>query len=85
MAGGTSGFNMIQSSTDNRSIISQRVGMKNSPYASKTISLENRNPDNYSELINERFVRKEQNAQSNKFVLMFFGLLVLLSVSLFFI
>jgi hypothetical protein len=76
---------MIQSSTDNRSIISQRVEMKNSPYASKTISLENRNADNYSELINERFVRKEQNAQSNKFVLMFFGLLVLLSVSLFFI
>jgi hypothetical protein len=76
---------MIQSSTDNRSIMSQRVGMKDSPYASKTVPLDNRNPDNYSELINERFVRKEQHAQSNKFVLMFFGLLVLLSVSLFFI
>jgi|GEM_PF-2175386 hypothetical protein len=85
MAGGTTGFNIIQSSTDNRSIMSQRVGMEENPYAAKTPPLENRNPDNNTELINERFIRNEQHAQSNKFVLMFFGLLVLLSVSLFFI
>lgn len=85
MAGGTSGFNMIQSARDNASIISKRTGMSDNPYGLKTSPLESRNPDQYTELINERLERKEQHEQSNKFVLMFFGLLVLLSVSLFFI
>jgi hypothetical protein len=85
MAGGTSGFNMIQSGRDNASIISKRAGMSDNPYSLKTSPLESRNPDQYEELMKDRFERQEQHAQSNKFVLMFFGLLVLLSVSLFFI
>jgi hypothetical protein len=59
--------------------------MIDNPYVLKIPSIESRNPDQYEELIHDRFERKEQHAQSNKFVLIFFGLLVLLSVSLFFI
>ncbi|MFD2202443.1 hypothetical protein [Shivajiella indica] len=85
MAGGTSGFNMIQSTKDNRSIISKRMGMRDNPYGKNIPTIESRNSDQYDELINERFERKEQQYQSNKIVLMFFALLVLLSISLFFI
>ena len=76
---------MFQSAKDNRSLLSERNGMIDNPYGLKIPSIESRNPDQYEELINDRFERKEQHAQSNKFVLVFFGLLVLLSVSLFFI
>jgi hypothetical protein len=85
MAGGTSGFNMIQSAKDNRSLLSERSEMIDNSYVLKIPSIESRNPDQYEELIHDRFERKEQHAQSNKFGLIFFGLLVLLSVSLFFI
>lgn len=58
MAGGTSGFNMIQSGKDNRSIKPGRTGMADNPYATKGISLDSRNPKNYKTLIQHRFGRK---------------------------
>ncbi|UJP63338.1 hypothetical protein [Mongoliitalea daihaiensis] len=59
MAGGTSGFNMIQSFKDNRSIKSKRAPLKDNPYHDKA---GNRNekvdPAIYNALIDERHSRK---------------------------
>lgn len=85
MAGGTSGFKMIQSSKDNRSIRTRRSMMAENPYLSTSTSELNRNPEHYDEMINERFDRKEQYSQSNRLVLFVFSMMVVLAISLFFI
>lgn len=85
MAGGTSGFNMIQSSKDNRSIRTSRSMMADNPYLTPNSPILNRNPEHYDEMIAERFDRKEQYNQNNKLVLFIFGVMVVLAISLFFI
>jgi hypothetical protein len=49
---------MNQSLKDNKSLVKGRKKMADNPYFSKDISLENRNPSNYNELIEHRFWRK---------------------------
>ncbi|SNS73811.1 hypothetical protein SAMN06295967_12027 [Belliella buryatensis] len=80
MAGGTSGFTMIQSSKDNRSIRSGRTKMSESPYLLKHVKTLNSDPELYTELISERFDRK---AQSNQFSILIFIILGIL-ISTFF-
>ncbi|MFD2036898.1 hypothetical protein ACFSKL_18985 [Belliella marina] len=83
MAGGTSGLNMIQSSKDNRSILNVRSKMADSPYAKQHVGIENRNPELYSELIEERFDRKSQSHRMS--VIIHIVLTLLISVFFYFL
>ncbi|MGY6523638.1 MAG: hypothetical protein ACXIUD_18050 [Mongoliitalea sp.] len=59
MAGGTSGFNMIQSFKDNRSIKSGRSPMKDNPYQQgKSNRSDSVDPEIYASLIADRDRRK---------------------------
>jgi hypothetical protein len=78
MAGGTSAFNMKQSSEDNRSIKPARGKMGDNPYSKKGISIEKRNPSNYRELIQHRFFRK---AFSQKITFVYYLTLGILIIS----
>lgn len=76
MAGGTSGFNMIQSFKDNRSIKSNRTSLKDNPYNDPS---GNRNqlvdPAIYDALIAERHRRKAFQKRLSLGV--FLGLLII--------
>ncbi|EKB48688.1 hypothetical protein [Cecembia lonarensis] len=85
MAGGTSAFTMAQSSKDNRNILSKRSRMADNPYNSKVARVTLNEPKMYDEMITERFERKKAHEFSRKAVLFIFGILVVLSISLFFI
>ncbi|RZS96243.1 hypothetical protein [Cecembia calidifontis] len=85
MAGGTSAFNMAQSSKDNRSILSKRSRMADNPYLASTEREVLNEPKTYDEMITERFERKKEHELSRKIVLFLFCILVALSISLFFI
>ncbi|WP_291777892.1 hypothetical protein [Cecembia sp.] len=85
MAGGTSAFNMVQSSKDNKSIRSGRSRKAENPYNSSTVRNSTSNPAVYDELIAESFERRDSQEFSRKIVLFIFGILVFLSISLFFI
>jgi hypothetical protein len=78
MAGGTSAFNMKQSSEDNRSIKPARSKMGDNPYSKKGISIDKRNPSNYRELIQHRFWRK---AFSQKITFVYYLILGVLIIS----
>lgn len=85
MAGGTSALNMVQSSKDNRSILNKRSRMADNPYVSSAVRENIIEPKIYDEMITERFERKKEHENSRKVVLFIFGILVALSISLFFI
>jgi hypothetical protein len=84
MAGGTSGFNMIQSFKDNRSIKSKRASLKDNPYQNPA---GNRNPQVdpsiYNALIDERHSRKA--FQKRLSLGIFLGLLVVAFVAFLFL
>jgi hypothetical protein len=85
MVGGTSTYNMVQSSKDNENIRSERNRMNDNPYNSSTAYDSASNPEVYDELITERFERRDSQELSRKIVLFIFSILVFLSISLFFI
>lgn len=59
MAGGTSGFNMIQSFKDNRSIKGKRASLKDNPYNNSTGNRNHKvDPAIYDNLIDDRHSRK---------------------------
>ena len=60
MAGGTSGLDMINSTKNNRNIRSGRTKMSDNPYNQNKSDFQNRNPSNYTELIEERFDGKSE-------------------------
>ena len=76
MAGGTSGFQMVQSSKDNRSIKPNRKGMGENPYVRKGPGLEQRDPAHYPELLEERYRRKDAFRRVGLW--MFLGILALM-------
>jgi len=76
---------MAQSSKDNRSIRSHRSRMADNPYLAPPVREMLNEPKMYDEMITERFERKKEHDFSRKFVLFIFGILVALSISLFFI
>jgi hypothetical protein len=77
MAGGTSAFNMKQSSEDNRSIKPARSKMGDNPYSKKGISIDKRNPSNYRELIQHRFWRKDFSQKITFVYYLILGVLII--------
>lgn len=79
MAGGTSGFNMKQSYKDNRSIQPGRNKMGDNPYLEKSITIEKRNPKDYSQIISHRFKRRLSLRNTSTWIY-----LVIIAMTLFF-
>jgi|FLYM01.1.fsa_nt_gi hypothetical protein len=76
MAGGTSGFTMIQSTKDNRNLRSGRNKMSDSPYVRPHVKTQNNDPELYTELIAERFERKSQSSQYSALIFVILGILI---------
>lgn len=59
--------------------------MADNPYIASPVQEMLKEPQMYNEMITERFERKNEHEFSRKIVLVLFGILVALSISLFFI
>ncbi|MCH7414664.1 hypothetical protein MM213_14280 [Belliella sp. R4-6] len=78
MAGGTSGFDMINSTKNNRNLRSGRTKMSDNPYNQTKRDFPKRNPGNCTELIEERFDRKAEGDKLT--VTIYVGLTFLIGV-----
>ena len=78
---GMTGFDMINSMKSNRNLRSGRTKMSDNPYNKAKGGQITQNPENYTEMIEERFDRKDQ---SNQFSVIIFVVLSFLVATFFY-
>ncbi|AFL86010.1 hypothetical protein Belba_3509 [Belliella baltica DSM 15883] len=73
---GMTGFDMINSTKNNRNLRSGRTKISDNPYNQGKENPASRDPKNYSEMINERFDRRDQRNQCSVIIFVVLSLLM---------